>query len=325
MPANVFLSLVLIVFLSSCSNLMQADLPDHVLPGVHEFGTTAIAYTPDGRALFSGGFRGELKRWDLATRQPTRLPAGHTSAVRAMLALSPRALVSGGDDGRLILWQGNAIKAQIQSESITALAWFQGRIVSAHTDQRIRFWSPDTLQTLGEQAFDTDIAALSARRDQLAVGLSDRIVLLDSAFKPRTTLATRGSPHDLQFSPDGNTLAAGSWFRLQVWDIPSGVSRSIPTEHNGLLTSVAFSPDGKHLVTLGRHTDSAIRILDTRNFNVVRRYQAHELCGAMIRYSPDGRMLASASDDESVRLYRLDRPSQASRPQSSSGAIPAAH
>ncbi|MEQ1663038.1 MAG: hypothetical protein ABL877_10135 [Thiobacillus sp.] len=319
MPAKLFLTLVFIVFSGGCSNLMQADLPDHVFAEVHEFGTTALAYTPDGRSLISGGFRGELKRWDLAGRQSTSLPKGHTSAVRAILPLSPRALASGGDDGRLILWQGNAIKAQTRGESITALAWFQGRIVSAHSDQRLRFWSPDSLQLLGELPFDADIAALSARRDRLAVGLTDRIVLLDSALKPRTTLATRGVPHDLQFSPDGNTLAAGSWFRLHVWDIQTGMARSIPTEHNGLLTSVAFSPNGKQLVTLGRHTDSAIRILDTRDFSVVRRYQAHELCGAMIRYSPDGRMLASASDDESVRLYRLDRPSQIPRPQ------PAAH
>jgi hypothetical protein len=52
----------------------------------------------------------------------------------------------------------------------------------------------------------------------------------------------------------------------------------------------------------------------------VRRYQAHELCGAIIRFSPDGRMLASGSDDESVRLYRLDPARYFSR-----GAIPSAH
>ncbi|OHE57274.1 MAG: hypothetical protein A2X71_01920 [Thiobacillus sp. GWE1_62_9] len=87
-----------------------------------------------------------------------------------------------------------------------------------------------------------------------------------------------------------------------------------------MLTSIAFSPDGRYLATLGRHTDSAIRILDTADFSVVKRYQAHDLCGSVIRFSPDGRTLASGSDDESVRLHRFDK-----TPYFSKGATPSAH
>lgn len=167
---------------------------------------------------------------------------------------------------------------------------------------------------------DGSVVALSVQDAQLAVGLEDQIRLLGTDFTPRKTLATPHAPHDLQFSPDGRLLAAGSWFRLSVWDVASGTRRSIPTEHNGLLTSVAFSPDGRYLATLGRHTDSAIRLLDTTDFRVVKRYQAHELCGAVIRFSPDGRTLASGSDDESVHLHRLDQTRYSSK-----GTMPAAH
>jgi WD40 repeat protein len=173
---------------------------------------------------------------------------------------------------------------------------------------------------LRERALDAGVVALSAHGAYLAVGLEDRILVLDAILTARKTLATSHAPHDLQFSPDGRMLAAGSWFRLSVWDVVSGAQRSIPTEHNGLLTSLAFSPDGRHLATLGRHTDSAIRVLDTTDFSVVKRYQAHALCGAVIRFSPDGRTLASGSDDESVHLHRLDKAFYFS-----SGAMPSAH
>ena len=320
MPGKLLLSLVLIHFLGGCSNLMQADPAERVLAGAHEFGTTALAYTPDGHRFISGGVRGDLRVWDAATQRPLGKATAHHGAVRAILPLASGDFVSGGDDGRLILWHDNRIKAQAQGADVTALALFQGRVVSGHDDGRLRVWSADTLRAMREIPLDDDVVALSVHDDQLAVGMTRAIRLLNADFRTRKSLPSPHIPHDLQFSPDGRTLIAGSWFRLSVWDVASGTARSIPTEHNGLLTSIAFSPNGRYLATLGRHTDSAIRVLDTADFRVVRRYQAHELCGAMIRFSPDGRTLASASDDESVRLYRLDPARYSSR-----GAMFSAH
>ena len=233
-------------------------------------------------------------------------------------------LSAGAADGRLILWQGEQLKTRVEGAGVTALALFQGRVVSGHDDGRLRAWTADALHAVREIVLDDDVIALSVHGDQLAVGLGRAIWLLDADFQIRRTIPTSRAPHDLQFSPDGRTLAAGNWFRLSLWDVASGEMRSIPTEHNGLLTSIAFSPDGRYLATLGRHTDAAIRVFDTTGFRVVKRYQAHELCGAIIRYSPDGKMMVSGSDDESVRLYRTTLP-QSSLNQSSSGAMPSAH
>jgi WD40 repeat protein len=299
------LSLLLLAILSGCANLMQADPADTIFADAHLFGSTAIAYSADGQTLYSGGFKGEVRRWDVAGKKPIGLAVAHTDAVRAIVPVSTDTYATAGDDGRIVLWRGGRVVAQQQTAAVTALALFQGKLVSAHA-RGLRIWSVDALKALGEVPMPKGVVALSVRTGRLAVGMSHGVALLDEQMHTLKTFESGGT-HDVQFSPDGKTLAAGGWFRLYLWDVDSGAMRSVPTEHNGLLTSLAWSPDGRQLVTLGRHTDSAIRVLDTRDYSVVQRYQAHALCGAMIRFSPDGRHLASASDDESVRLYTFNK------------------
>jgi len=320
MARNLLLIIVLIGLLTGCSNLMTADPPTRVLAGIHEFGTTALAFTPEGQHFISGGLHGEIKVWDTATLSLLGELNGHRRAVRAILPLGPDAFVSGGDDGRLILWHGNRITAQVDGAKVRALALFRGMVVSGHNDHLLRVWSTDALHPLREIPLGGDVVALSAHDGQLAVGLAHSILLLDANFQTRRELPAPHTPHDLQFSPDGRQLAAGTWFRLNLWDLTSGQRRSVATEHNGLVTSLAFSPDGRYLATIGRNTDSAVRVVDAKDFTVIRRFQAHKLCGSVIRFSPDGRTLASGSDDESVRLYTIGPPDYSSK-----GAIPSAH
>ncbi len=298
------------MLLWGCSNMVPSDRAVYIFPNAHDFGSTAVAFNPAGTHVVSGGHQGNVKLWDVRNHKLLAEAKPHESSVRAIAVASQSLFATGADDGRIVIWHNGKIQSQPTSKLVTSLVWFQGKLVSGHNDNFLRVWDKN-LKEVVKVELDDGIEGLAANGKQLAVALPNRIIVMGPDFKANKVMDTAGvTPHDLQFSPDGKRLAAGGWFRLHVWDIASGEHQSIPTEHGGLLTSVSFSPDGKHLVSLGRHTDSAIRIVDTRDFNVIRRYQAHELCGAMIRYSPDGRWLVSASDDESIRLYDLTLPYQ---------------
>ena len=62
------------------------------------------------------------------------------------------------------------------------------------------------------------------------------------------------------FSPDGRTLASGSFQEINLWDAGSGQLQQTLTGHSSDVESVAFSPDGR---TLASGSREEIKLWDT--------------------------------------------------------------
>ena len=71
----------------------------------HDHRVDAVAFSPDGQALASGGRDGQVRVWDLTAAGSSLRLDGHADWVRAV-AFSPdgKWLFSGGWDGRLLRW-----------------------------------------------------------------------------------------------------------------------------------------------------------------------------------------------------------------------------
>jgi WD40 repeat protein len=113
----------------------------------HDGGVRALAFSPDGATLASGGADRLVKLWDWASQRSTATLSQHTAAVTT-LAFAPdgKALASGSLDKTIILWDV-ALKQMAQAleghqQTVWALAYApDGKtLASASADNTVRLW-----------------------------------------------------------------------------------------------------------------------------------------------------------------------------------------
>jgi WD40 repeat protein len=119
----------------------------------------------------------------------------------------------------------------------------------------------------------------------------------------------------IAFSPDGRLLAATDEVAVHVWQVATGEDfKRLPEKTPGRrrpargdVLALAFSPDGKQLVAAGGEGYwQQARTWDTRSWKeqAALTFQEEECCECGgLAFSPDGRLLATASDPGGLRLW----------------------
>jgi RNA polymerase sigma factor (sigma-70 family) len=120
----------------------------------------------------------------------------------------------------------------------------------------------------------------------------------------------------LAFSPDGKRLAAGieDSDAIRLWDVAtrkevrSFVGKKEPPlspRFGTIAQAIAFTPDGKTLVSLGGHEDDKIRVWDVESGKEQRLIRTRRGDGSALALSPDGRTAAVGGRNSTVRLWDL--------------------
>jgi WD40 repeat protein/serine/threonine protein kinase len=125
----------------------------------------------------------------------------------------------------------------------------------------------------------------------------------------------------IAWSPDGKTIATGSlWPNLadpknirkafslvKIWEADTGKELLSVKPQLGLVQSVDFSPDGRHLALSSLNEDFKCIILDVATGKDIRVLEGHKSHVHCIRYSPDGALLATASTDGIIKFWDAAR------------------
>jgi WD40 repeat protein len=219
----------------------------------HKGWVRALAFSPDGGLLASGGHDGKLRLWNVARRRQVRTLSGHRLWVSA-LAFAP--------DGR--------------------------RLVSAGFDKRIYLWSlqrKEPLRRFGGHVRVVAKLAFDPRGRWVASAGLDRLALLWSVEDG--SLVSRLAGHGYQvssviFSRDGERLVsiAGDGY-VRIWNLPHA-------QPDGAKT---LSPPKQGVLTLRQNTTGErirVRLLDSRGRVLDRGRRA---LARIMRSRPDGRQV----------------------------------
>jgi WD40 repeat protein len=251
-----------------------AITPQHTMPG-HTRWVNGVVHLPGGRQIMTCSTDGSLRLWDLENGKQIGKWRDETTGVWS-IALSPdgKTVASGGNNGNVRLWD---------IETRTTIARWAGHthVVGALC------WSVDGKKVLS--------------------GSWDGTARVRNVKSGKTVLTIRTGHQWVNaviYSPDAKKIATGGCAEdaIKIWDAKTDKLLK-KLKQDDAVWSLAWTSDGKKLIC----GSLQIRIFNTATWEEITILEpGHRHFVYAITLSQNERLLASASLDNTTRLWNLD-------------------
>lgn len=249
-------------------------------------GYNTLFFTPDNQSLIRG-FLG-VDRLNLTTGQSESLSAKGIEGLwqtQDAIAFSP--------DGELIAGPGETdlVESKFDASRVSKI-----QLVSTRTNSQVK---------LLDGHLAVQCLAFSSDSKLLASGGGDDTIKLWDVTTGRSVWTVKiyrefsfSGVGSVAFNPKGDLLASGGE-AIQLWDVQSGAEVRRLKSGGG---SVVFSPDGRLLAAT---RSNQVVLWDVAIGAEFAQLQGHTDRIRRVVFTPNGQMLTSVGDDDTIRLWRV--------------------
>ncbi|KAK9884437.1 hypothetical protein WA026_007284 [Henosepilachna vigintioctopunctata] len=290
------------------------------MPG-HAEAVISVNFSPDGKYLASGSGDTTVRFWDILTQTPQHTCKGHKNWVLC-ISWSPNSkkLASACKDGRIIIWDpfsGNQIGKTLigHKQWVTSLSWEPYHqnpecrlLASSSKDGDVRIWDTVLCNT---------VLTISGHLKSVTVVKWGGTGLIYSASQDRTVKVWRAQDGILCRTLEGhahwvNTLALNTDYVLRIgaFDPIKDSNKDTLDENKSKSQEFALKRykeviecTGERLVS-GSDDFTMFLWNPEKDKKPLARLTGHQQLVNDVKFSPDGRILASASFDKSIKLWQ---------------------
>jgi len=280
----------------------------------HQGPVTGVALSPKGDFVVSGSGDTTARISETTSGRLLHELKGHTGEILDVaISADGKRVATASDDGTAAVWSSESgerlavLSGHAGPVNSVAITRDGTTVVTGSSDATAIIWDVASRQprhSLKEHALLVRAVAFSADGRRVVTGSEDKTIRIWDAATGRqlTALSSEQAPSSMTVDATVSRVATGAGDgTIRLWSVAEGVEIERITGHEGSITSVRFSPDGRQLVSSSQ--DGTARVWSIGSGTESRTLDGHSGAVSAVAITADGTRVVTGGRDRTARIW----------------------